>query len=290
MSPPRRRTPFRGNRQITDYLYATSRTVGPEVRDRKEMPEMFEFLRRNGYTDARVQYRHFPGNRKYTYFQPPLAFASQLIYQARWEYDPLPEGYSYSIMQVYGVFTDLAPSGFYPIFSNLLTTLSPKANSSLLTDRPRAELLAPPTPEPTRPPGPEPTPEPTPSVAPTPTLNPSPTPGPDPPKPPKPPGSWIYSICNVTQNGQITNMGQIYSTSTLLSQQYNLSTTVRQTSGSPQDQRYEILSQSVRADGTNSQAIDREAPGPCRMVYVILAHHPDIVASTQSMRMMAMHW
>lgn len=186
----RQRRQYGGNREIVDYIYANTRVTGPEVRTGQDIPSMFEFCRRNGYTDIAVKWSTSPGNHALDDFDPHFSDAQlDQIAALPWVHPIAGSGDVYRIMNIYGLDSLGSGQGYVSSMSNII--FEAQFPSYLRSGRPSVELLA--DPDPTRIPTltPRPTLEPTPSVSPT--VAPTPTPVPDNPNLVVSMFLWMYS-------------------------------------------------------------------------------------------------
>lgn len=292
MCPARRRTPFKGNRQITDYLYADSRVPGPEVMTVVDVPRMFEVARRNGYTDVRCKWLSAPGSRSLRDMEIARTPQTlQVIYSCDWKYDPLPAEMKGAIFSLYGSdVPSMGSPGFFPVMSNMIISLTedpgPPAAARALSPRPVAQLMEP-TPWPTR--RPTSTPSPTPTLEPTPTPQPTPDPTPGPPRPDVPPGSWIYSVLHVSPNGHAEKLYQAWELTTSLPSERIISTTIRQLRGNPSAQTYALETSITRADDEAPLAVYRTMSDPCAAVLCIISWVEDWIIANPSIRVLALH-
>lgn len=161
----RRRRQYGGNRQVVDYILANTRVTGPEVRTEKDIPGMFEFCRRNGYTDIAVKWSTAPGNHAIDDFSVQFTEAQRdQIAALPWPHPVAGPGDVFRIVNIYGMDSLGSGQGYISSMSNFTFEATfPWGQRSV---RPRVTVRGPPLPTE----GPEPTPEPIPTFEPEPTV------------------------------------------------------------------------------------------------------------------------
>lgn len=169
----RHRRPYGGNREIVDYITANTRVTGPEVRTGQDIPSLFEFCRRNGYTDIACKWRTSPGNQQLEDYEVKFSNEQWIqIMSLPWPHPVAKEGDIYKVMNIYGTDALGCGHGYESSYGNLLFDID--FNPVTPVNRPQVLAYPPPTPAPE--PSPEPTPDPTPSPLPTPDPTPIPVP------------------------------------------------------------------------------------------------------------------